>query len=267
MHGLPLEQQILLFLQTAALLGLTVRLIWNKLFRVYSAFFTYLLAALLQTAILFFVPFDSKNYVRIWMATEASITCIYLLVVLETYSIVLRDYRGLAITASRYMLGALLIAITISCLFLGVEKVPQRGFEFFGYFMRCDRVTLGSLTIFVLFLTVFLLYFPISVRQNALVYSIGFAVYLLTKSAGFLITNMTRQWAREVNATFVAASTGCLFLWLLTLSQKGEQRAVAVGHAWRPQDEARLLAYLDEINVSLLSLPGKRQDKEQTFHR
>ena len=266
MHGLPFEQQILLVIQTGALLGLSVRLIWNKLYRAYPAFFAYLLVALLQTALLSLVPFDSKSYVRIWMATEGSITFVFVMVVLETYSSVLRDYKGLASTASRYMMWALLTAIVISLLLLGLEKDPQRGFEFYGYFKRCDRVTLTSLTIFVLFLAGFLSYFPVSVRRNTLVYSIGFAAYLLIKSASILVLNLSSQWNRAMSAAFVAASTGCLLLWLFTLSRRGEQRTVALGHAWRPQDERMLLGYLAQINARLTSVPGKKENKEPTFH-
>jgi len=267
MHRLPPEQQILLIIQTSALLGLSIRLLRNKLYRLYPAFFAYLLAALFQTALLVFVPFDSKTYVRVWMVTEGSITCTYLLMVLETYSAVLQDYRGLASTASRYIMWALSIAVLISVLLLNLEKTPQRGFEIYGYFMRCDRVALTSATLFVLFLTAFLFYFPISVRRNTLVYSIGFAVYLLTKSAGFLVLNLSSQWTRVTSAAFVAASTGCLLLWLITLSQSGEGRAMSVRHAWKQQDEARLLAYLEGINARLLALPGQKADNEKTLHR
>ncbi len=82
MSGIPLDQQLLLALQACALVGLILRLWWTGLYRIYPWFFSYLLLALLQTAILPFVPYSSLAYGNWWMLSEGLIVCAYALVIL-----------------------------------------------------------------------------------------------------------------------------------------------------------------------------------------
>src|SRR5271167_2277195 len=125
MYRLPLDQQILLVVQTAALVGLCVHMWRAKLQHTYVYFFTYLLIALLQTLVLgFMVPFDQPIYVQVWLATEGLIACFYALIVLELYGIVLRNLPGLASVSRRYLRITLAAAILISIVLLRYQKAP-----------------------------------------------------------------------------------------------------------------------------------------------
>src|ERR1700693_6210388 len=103
MFRLPLDQQLLLVLQTAALVGLCVHIWRARLQQTYVYFFAYLLLALLQTLLGIFIPYDQPIYVYMWLGSEGLIVCFYVLIVLELYSIVLRDLAGLASVARRYL--------------------------------------------------------------------------------------------------------------------------------------------------------------------
>lgn len=258
MNRLPLDQQILLIVQTAALTGLTVRLWWNGLYRRYSYFFVYLLLAVLQTLSLAFVPFSSRAYLWAWVITEGLIVCSYVLVVLETYSIVLHDFHGLATIGPRFIKGAVGLAVTVSLLLFTIERIPDR---FFRYFLICDRVILSSLVFFVLLLTAFLLYYPIPLSRNAIFYSIGYAGYFLVKAAALLITNVSLSWYRELGTVLITVSTGCLFFWLFTLSRSGEQKIVVIGHGWSREDELRVLTQLRAINARVSHPHEKDKNK------
>src|ERR1700730_1540665 len=241
MHRLPLEQQLLILIQAAALLGLSIRIWWTALHRVYMYFFGYLILALAQTCVPVFVPFDSPRYRDIWLVTEGLIVCFYVLVVLELYSIVLQNLAGIASLSRRYIQVALGVAILISLLLLGLEKM--RG-GMAAHFLMFERAIVFSLLLFVLFITTFLVYYPVPLKRNVIIYSIGYAVYFLAKASSIFIYNLGYYWNRIVNNTWLAASLACLLFWLFALNRRGETKTVVIGHQWNPTDEQRLLAQL-----------------------
>ena len=235
MNRLPLEQQFLLVLQTVALVGLCLRIWWTGLYRIYVCFFGYLLVALLETGTLTFVPLRSTLYFNLWMASEGLIVCFYALIVLEVYSNILSGLPGIASVSRRYIQIALALAILASLLLVGLERTPATVLQ---YFLACYRTIISSLLLFVLSSLVFLVYYPVPLNRNVVIYSIGFAIYLLSKVAA-LFVDVIRfpRWNREINAAFVGASTACLLLWLFTLNRSGETRTVVVGHLTHKSQE------------------------------
>jgi hypothetical protein len=248
MQRLPLEQQILVILQIAALLALSARMWWSGLYRIYKYFFAYLVLAFLQISILISLPFNSLLYRDAWVATEGLIVCLYGLVVLELCGVVLRDLVGIATVSRQYVKGALGLAILVSLLLLGLEKRPG---GLFDSFITFERPVLSSLTFFVFLMTAFLAYYPVPLNRNAIVYSIGYAVYFLAKAAAFFLLNLNHKWYAEFSDVLVAVSTLCLLFWLVALSPRGETKTVVIGHKWRPDDEERLISQLKAINASL----------------
>lgn len=254
MHRLPLEQQFLILIQAAALIGLSFRIWWMALHRVYMYFFGYLILVLVQTCVPVFVPFDSPRYRDIWLATEGLIVCFYVLVVLELYSIVLQNLEGIASLSRRYIQVALAVAILISVLLLGLEKT--RG-GMAAHFLTFERAIVFSLLLFVLFITAFLVYYPVPLKRNVIIYSIGYAVYFLAKASSIFIYNLGYYWNRVVGNIWLAAFFACLLFWLFALNRRGESKTVVIGHQWNPTDEERLLAQLKAINTSLLRAARK----------
>jgi hypothetical protein len=104
---------------------------------------------------------------------------------------------------------------------------------------------------FVLLINLFLVYYPIPLNRNVIVYSIGYAVYFLTKAAALFARNVSDELQRQISAVLIAVSTGCLIFWALALNRRGETKTVVIGHKWRAEDEERLLSQLKEINASL----------------
>jgi hypothetical protein len=249
MSRLPTVQLILLIAQTAILLGLAARVWWTKLHRTYPIFFDYLILALLQTFILASVPFASRFYRYAWVATEALIVCFYAMIVLELYSIVLRDLTGLASLSRRYIKIGVAVAILASMLLLGFEKTPAGIVEGSLIF---ERAIFSSLVIFVLLITAFLVYYPVPLHRNVIVYSIGYTIYFLLKATARFIENFSHRWYVEFSTVFVGVSTACLLFWMIALSKEGERKTIVLGHQWDSGDEERLLAQLKSINASLV---------------
>jgi hypothetical protein len=254
MHRLPPEQQLLILIQASALIGLSFRIWWMALHRVYKYFFGYLIVALAQTCVPALVPFDSPRYRDAWLVTEGLIVCFYVLIVLELYSIVFQDLAGIAKLSQRYIKLALGVAILVSLLLLGVEK-NQVGMV--AHLFTFERAVVFSLVLFVLLITAFLVYYPVPLKRNVIVYSIGYAVYFLAKAGSIFISNLGYYWNRWMSNIWLAALLACLLFWLFALNRRGETKTVVIGHQWKATDEERLLAQLKAINTSLLRAARK----------
>jgi len=251
----PFEQELLLYVEAIAYLGLCVRLLWTRLYRTYPYFFSYLVLSLIQLLAVAFLPLHSVSYLRVWMVSEALTISAYAMVVLETYGIVLSGLAGIASIARGFLKIALGVAASASLLLLGFEATPA---QLPGYFTACERVIVSSLLLLVLFSLGFLAYYPVPLHRNALYYSVGFAVYLLTKTATLFAGNLRYYWwYRQVSTSLLAVCCACLLFWLFTLSRKGEQVIVSAGHRWSPEDEQRVLSSLRSINDELLGSQRK----------
>ncbi len=254
MHWLPIEQQILLVVEIAALAILCLRMWLAGLHRVYAFFFGYLVLEFLQTLIPLFVPLESRLYRNLYLASQAFIVAFYALVVLELYSKVLRDLPGIAGTARSYIKFTLVLAIMIALLPMGLETANA---TIGGYFLSYERTVMLGLVVFVLGVSAFLVYYPIPLGRNVIVYSMGYAVYFLTAATMAFLNLLGQSWNREVSSIAMGVKMSCIILWIMALSREGENKRVVVGHQWNPGDERRLLAQLDAINASLLRTRGK----------
>jgi hypothetical protein len=254
MHQLPVEQQILLVVQIAALVTLCLRMWLAGLHRVYVYFFSYLVLELLQSLIPVLVPLHSRLYRDAFVASQAFIVAFYALVVLELYSKVLGDLTGIANLARRYIQIILALAIGIALLLLGLVKSKA---TVTGYLNTFEQTVMASLVVFVLLVTLFLVYYPVPLGRNIIVYLMGYVIYFLTREAVELVINLGHHWIRVVSSLEMTVSVLCLTFWIMTLRREGETRRAVVGHQWNPADEQRLRAQLDAINASLLRSNGK----------
>ena len=121
-----------------------------------------------------------------------------------------------------------------------------------GYLFIFERPILSSLLIFVLLITGFLVYYPVPIGRNAMVYLIGYAAYFVGEAASiFFLNNLgyySNRWLSNLTMGFFVI---CLMFWLFGLNPQGEEKNVVVGHQWNPADDQRLLAQLEAINASL----------------
>ena len=249
MNRLTLEQEIFLVIQAAGLTALCARIAWTGLFRKYQYFFCYLIFSLVQATVLPFLPLTSRVYLNVWMASEALAMSAYALVVLETYTLILRDLPGIATAARRFMTISLSIAAGTSLLLVAFERTPT---SVPGYFLVVERTVISTLLVFVLSALAFLSYYPVPLSRNVLNYSVGFAVYLLAKTMSLLLINLRHpSLGRVINATLIVTAAACPLFWLLTLGPRGEEKTVSAGQRWSPDNEKRVLSRLRAINENL----------------
>jgi hypothetical protein len=258
MHQLPIDQQVLLILQLGVLLALCVRIWVSGLHKIYVNFFRYLILEVLQALIPLLVPVESRLYRDLFVTSEVFIVTFEALVVLELYSVILRDLAGIAKIARRYIKITLAFAILVSLLPLSFEKTPN---TLTGYLFIFERPILSSLVVFVLLICGFLAYYPVPLGRNVIVYLAGYAVFFLTIATMQFINNMGYFWNRQKSSVDMGITVACQVLWLLALSRQGEEKRVVVGHQWNPGDDQRLLHQLEAINASLLRSGGKNRTK------
>jgi hypothetical protein len=254
MRQLPIEQQILLVAEIAALAILCLRMWLAGLHRAYAYFFGYLVLELVQALIPVLVPLDSRLYLGSYVTSQALVVACSALVVLELYSKVLRDLPGIAGTARRYIEVVLVLAIIIALLLLRLVK-PKATFT--GYLNSFEQTVMLSLVVFVLLVSAFLVYYPVPLGRNVIVYSIGYAVYFLANATVSLMLNLGRHWARQLSTIVMGVELVCFAFWSIALSSDGEYKRVVVGHQWNPADEQKLRTQLDAINASLLRASRK----------
>jgi hypothetical protein len=249
MHQLPIEQQILLILEIVASAALCVRLWYEGLHRVYGYFFGYVLLEFFQALVPLLVPLESRMYLVLYVASQALVTGLLALIVLDLYSRVLRDLTGIASVSRRYIKVVLVLALAAAFFPLQLEHSKA---TVTGYFFSCERAVMSSLVAFVLLASVFLLYYPVPLGRNVVAYLMGFALYFLTHAALAFIHNVGYIEHRLASGIEMGVFVGCLSFWFLALHRQGEDKRMVVGHQWNPGDEERLRAQLDAINASLL---------------
>jgi hypothetical protein len=249
--SLPLHEYILAFTGSAALALLIVRLLAAGLARRYKYFFCYLAVDLLQTAAPFFIPFRAKLYFYFFLGTEGLMLCFCVLIVFELYSVLLRDLKGIATVARWFTAVALGLSIVLPLLLRTALPRPRYPIEQFFLF---EISVVSSLVLLILLLTLFLVYYPIPLHRNALVYAAGWAVYFLSKAALLFLNNAgSSTWIRACSAAASIVSTISIVFWAIFLNREGERRTIVAGHRWSTTGaQVQVLKRLHELNESLL---------------
>ncbi len=203
-------QNLLIYLQLFAIAGVLIRFTTSKLYRTYRFFFLYLLVFGGQALYPLVLRRGTDAYAYVFFATEGLIVLLYALIVLELYSLVLRDLPGIASLSRRYIKVALAIAILVSLALLQLEQVPQNQISRFFTF---ESTIVCSLMLFVFLITGFLVYYPIPLNRNVIFYSIGYAFYFTSKALALFLRNTGHQWDELFGFSLLAVSTACLIFW------------------------------------------------------
>jgi hypothetical protein len=250
MFGLRPYEAFLAVLETLAAAALLIRFSYTGLYKTYRFFFAYLMVMCVQGIAPFFVRFHTYAYGMFFFITEGVIMCLYAFIVLELYSLVLRDLPGIATVAGRFIRTAIAIAILISALLLSLERTPSNWITSFFSF---ERPIVSSLVFFVFLITVFLARYPIRLNRNVIYYTIGYAFYFTSKAAALLFRNTGHaEWDKLLSPALLAVSTACLIFWTFALKRQREQEALVFRRHWKGDEEQRLLQKLNAVNASLL---------------
>jgi len=254
MIRVPSIESILWYAAIACYAILLVRLVIARLHLVYRCFFLYLVVRLGRSLLLAAVHSQAKAYGWAYVITEPIIWVFYVLVILELFTVVLRDYQGIE-TLSRRLLAA---ALAVSAIVALATLIPDLGspaerYPILGTIHVAQRVVMSSLLVLFAILTGFLVWFPVPLCRNAVVYCAGYCVYFTSETMGLFVRNIAGEGVTRLTSTVLQGfAVACLLVWILWLKPEGEAKHVTVRRHISMPDEERLVGQLDAINRTLL---------------
>ena len=252
MASVPSVLSLLWGLSIVANATAALRIYQLDLNRVYRFFFVFLIFGTFRSLIL--LPFNvrSATYGIIYLLTAPMLWVFYILVVLELYSLVLKNYSGIYSLGRWTLYGALLFSVAVSL----VTLILSWGNEKYWLLFWCTTVERGvvfSLVIFLLLILLFLSQYPVALNRNILVHSVVYTVFFLGISMTILIRNVVgHELMRTLNNVVLALSAACYLAWIFFLTRAGESRVMTLRHSWTSDDEQRLIEQLNSINATLL---------------
>jgi hypothetical protein len=246
-------ERALSYLNFAAVLVLLWRLTQGKIYRTYRSLFWYWLVQALGTLALLWTPMYTYQYLYIYWAVQTITIVMAVFVVQDLYRITFLEHPAVAKFARRSVMAALAIAaaIALSGIRLDFTILPGQ-YPAIHRFAAFERSMNFLILLFLLIVSALLLWFPIKVRRNIVVYISGFLLFSASRSFGLLLSNLLPQSdTRLVSTVLLALTLICLVFWIIGLQPEGELVTATPGSRRNPETMQRLSHQLDSINAAL----------------
>ncbi len=252
-------QQVLWVVGLGLAAALAVKMAIQHLFRTYTWFFVFLCFEILRSLILLPVPTNSSKYAWAFLATQPIMWVFYILVVLELYTVAFSGYRGITSLTRWVVTGSLGLAVAISSLTLWADLAGPAGkYRILIYYSVVERGLVFSLVVFLVLITLFLYWFPISIRRNLILHAGVFSIYFLASTFTLFVRNIAGYHTTpSVNAVLVFVDVVCFGIWLYRFDRSGEAETSVVRSRWQAEDADRLLQQMDALNSTLLKRTGR----------
>jgi hypothetical protein len=229
----------------------------SGLARIYRLFCCYLAVDLISSLASLFIPYNTKLYGDVYFSDQTLKVVLAGLMLVEIYSLALERHPAMAQYGRRVVGYFLVAAAAIPVIALLLDHSKSRVSPYLRMFLLFERTMDGIMAIFLILISLFLLWFPIRLRRNVIVYIAGFIIWSLSRSGA---AHLETLWPGNSAANFainiveMCIVLGCLLLWLLGFQRKGEGRTAVVGHLWNRAEAERLTRQLDAINDRLEDL-------------
>jgi hypothetical protein len=246
-------ERALFYLNLAAEIVLLWRLIHARLHRTYSALFWYWMVQALGSSAALAVRMNTYQYLYIYWAVQTINILMAVFVVQDLYRMALVEHPAVASFARRSVLAVMVIAavLTLSGIALDVA-IPAGQYPAIHRFATFERSINFLILLFLLIVSALLLWFPIKVRRNIVVYISGFVLFSASRSFGLLLSNiLPPSDTRTVSTVLLALTLTCLVIWIIGLQPEGELVTATPGYRRNPETMQRLSHQLDSINTAL----------------
>ena len=246
-------ERVLFYLNFIAQLVLLYRLLHFRLYRQYLSLFLYWLLQAVPSVALMAIPIESRRYAYVYWGAQTINVLMAIFVVQDLYRIALSEHPALASMARRTVLAAMAIAAAVALSGITLDFTDSTGaisrhpslLDF-----RAQRMNFLTL-LFLLIVSALLLWFPIRVRRNIVVYISGFVLFSASRSFGLLLSNLRPQDARLISTILLGLTLLCLLIWIVGIEPEGELVAATPGYRHNPEAMQRLNHQLDSINSAL----------------
>jgi len=246
-------ERILWYLNFAATLLLLARLFTSKLTGTYRWLFLYWSAQVMEDLVLFRIPVQNILYEYCYYATQSINLALAVFVVLDLYRTAFAAHPGLAAFGRRSMLTVLGAASLLAAAGMGVDSTILPGqFPLVHRFLAVMRSAELVILLFLLAMSVFLLWFGVKIRRNVGVYITGFVVFYFSQSFVLLAGNLLpRSFYRTASELSLAGALFSLLIWLIGLRSEDASSAAVIVPRADTASATRLALQLDEINAAL----------------
>ncbi len=246
-------ERALFYLNFIAELVLLYRLVHFRLYRTYLSLFLYWLLQALSSVVLMAIPLESRRYVYVYWGAQTIIVLMAVFVVQDVYRIALLEHPAVASFARRTVLVAMAIAAMVTLSGIAMDSTILAGqspaVHRFATFERSMNLVI---LLFLLLISVLLLWFSIGVRRNIAVYISGFVLFSASRSFGLLLSNILPPGdTRLVSTVLLALTLVSLLIWIVGIQPEGELVTATPGYRRNPETMQRLSHQLDSINAAL----------------
>ena len=246
--------QYALWVTIAANLSAAIRFVQSGLHRRYPVFTVFLIVQFISSALIQLYKPSSAGYFYVYVYTTPLIWILYVLIVRELYSLVLRDYPGIYSMMRWSMYGVVALAVCISLLSVVVTFRQAAGAHSkISYYYLIERGIVFALVLFIVSMLWFLSRYPVRLSRNILIHCFLYSALFLCDAALLLVQSLTlMRYTAMLNLALLTISAACFTGWAALFSKKGEGELVRVRHYQDSMDEDRLLSELNSINSTLL---------------
>ncbi len=235
------------------------RLYFVGLQKTYRFFFAYMILALIRSVILFQFSPHEDTYYRIWILTQPLLWLLFVLVVSELYSLVLRQYPGIYSVSRWFFFGAVTLSTIISTSTVATTMAGSTAIRPLLYYSALiERGIVTSLAVFLLLLLALVSWFAVPLKRNLLTHCCVYSAYFLSNNVIMLYWHSgSKNAGYWVSIWRLSIALICYSCWVFLLSRTGETGTAALRLGRNPLEEKRLLGHLEAINATLLRTARK----------
>ncbi len=243
-------------------IALIIRFLILRLHTVYRVFCLFLLWDLFTSSVAFAEAFAHNphlDYRITWICTRTIAWALSLWMVYALLQAMLTKLPGILRISRRVLNVTFLVAIVLALLTAQAEYFGPGRAEATNSIRRAlvivfvsERVIAMAALLVLLSMLAFVLWFPVSMPRNLVVFSVGFVVYFAAKTALLLARSYLSPDSATLFSNILDIVLGaCLACWLLFINAEGETAVVTVGHKWHPKEQQRLVGELQAMNTAL----------------
>jgi len=238
----------------------TIKLSVSGLYKNYPIFFCYLISRIVNSLWPLLLNNRSTTYFWFYVCTFPIVLGFYVLLVLELYRLVLKDYRGLQ-TVGRWAMYASVIGSAIISILSLIPRIqasmPYKS-RVIRYILAGERGIDLALLVFIILLLAILSRYPIQLRRNVRIHAIVYSIFFFSNTMEALARTVLGLKLGDTLNTINAVVSLCSMLsWLILLSPAGEKMGERKPAA-DSEHERRLMIQLEGLNLALLRVSRQK---------
>jgi len=259
-------ERVLFATNVIAIGAILIRFSFHGLYRTYKSLFLYLIVSVVVGIAGISVSLRSAAYQYIYFSGQTARLMVALFVVVELYRLALAAYPAVAAFGRWGAVYSVVVAGVIAFAGVPLDARARPGHDpVVQRFLTFERTLDLGVLVFLLLLCALILWFPVRIRRNIVLWIAGFTVFDLSGAVALLLENLLpmRYFLLTGKISMTIALTAFL-AWLFGLSPEEQDPLTVVGHRWNPDAWEHLTHQLDAIN-SVLSRFVRSANRKTSF--